>query len=236
MEKVDLSRPGPVLPPSIDGVGETEEVERHRARLPADDASGSRPSGGGPVRRALRGAGGGARAGRPRPPRRGEPVADRPAAAARGGPRGGAARARARARRDQGARQPGDARSCSTLARQLRPTALDDLGLVAALGGARRAARRRGEVDADARRPSGDFSDLGDDVAARRLPGGPGGALQRRPPLAAPSASRCALRRARTTASSSTVADDGRGFAFDESERGLGIAGMRERALLSAAS
>ena len=36
----------------------------------------------------------------------------------------------------------------------------------------------------------------------------------------------------RRRASSSTVADDGRGFAFDESERGLGIAGMRERALL----
>ncbi|MBS1885359.1 MAG: ATP-binding protein, partial [Actinobacteria bacterium] len=29
-----------------------------------------------------------------------------------------------------------------------------------------------------------------------------------------------------------TVADDGRGFAFAESERGLGIGGMRERALL----
>ena len=28
------------------------------------------------------------------------------------------------------------------------------------------------------------------------------------------------------------VSDDGRGFAFDDSERGLGIAGMRERALL----
>lgn len=28
MEKVDLSRPGPLLPRSIDGVGETEEVER----------------------------------------------------------------------------------------------------------------------------------------------------------------------------------------------------------------
>jgi two-component system sensor histidine kinase UhpB len=28
------------------------------------------------------------------------------------------------------------------------------------------------------------------------------------------------------------VTDDGRGFAFDESESGLGIAGMRERALL----
>jgi two-component system sensor histidine kinase UhpB len=28
------------------------------------------------------------------------------------------------------------------------------------------------------------------------------------------------------------VADDGRGFAFADSERGLGIGGMRERALL----
>ena len=28
------------------------------------------------------------------------------------------------------------------------------------------------------------------------------------------------------------VSDDGRGFAFEESERGLGISGMRERALL----
>jgi two-component system sensor histidine kinase UhpB len=31
------------------------------------------------------------------------------------------------------------------------------------------------------------------------------------------------------------VADDGRGFAFEQSERGLGIGGMRERALLVAA-
>jgi len=29
-----------------------------------------------------------------------------------------------------------------------------------------------------------------------------------------------------------TVSDDGRGFTFDEAEGGLGIAGMRERALL----
>ena len=29
-----------------------------------------------------------------------------------------------------------------------------------------------------------------------------------------------------------TVSDDGRGFAFEKSEGGLGIAGMRERALL----
>jgi two-component system sensor histidine kinase UhpB len=29
-----------------------------------------------------------------------------------------------------------------------------------------------------------------------------------------------------------TVSDDGRGFSFDDAEGGLGIAGMRERALL----
>jgi two-component system sensor histidine kinase UhpB len=29
-----------------------------------------------------------------------------------------------------------------------------------------------------------------------------------------------------------SVADDGSGFAFEQSERGLGIGGMRERALL----
>ena len=40
------------------------------------------------------------------------------------------------------------------------------------------------------------------------------------------------LRRQRDGAVALAVADDGRGFAFDESEGGLGIAGMRERALL----
>ena len=40
------------------------------------------------------------------------------------------------------------------------------------------------------------------------------------------------LRRASEGGVELEVADDGRGFAFDESERGLGIGGMRERALL----
>ena len=60
------------------------------------------------LERRARRPGGGARSGRPRPPRRGQPVADRAPAAARGGARQGAGRAGARARRHQGARQPGD--------------------------------------------------------------------------------------------------------------------------------
>ena len=40
------------------------------------------------------------------------------------------------------------------------------------------------------------------------------------------------LRRRESGGVELAVADDGRGFAFDESEGGLGIAGMRERALL----
>ena len=80
-------------------------------------------------------------------------------------------------------------------------------------------------------RPTGDFSELGDDVqlvvyrvaqealsnAARHS-----GATQDRGAAARGSSGGVEL----------AVADDGRGFAFDESEGGLGIAGMRERALL----
>ena len=110
MEKVDLIAAGSLLPASIDGIGETEEVERIELaflrmmrRLEAERRRAGSA--------ALRGPGGGAGAGRARPPRRGQPVADRAAAAARGGALGGAAGARAGARRDQGARQPGDARA-----------------------------------------------------------------------------------------------------------------------------
>ena len=52
------------------------------------------------------------------------------------------------------------------------------------------------------------------------------------PATAAPAGSRCDLRRLDDGGVELAVADDGRGFAFDESEGGLGIAGMRERALL----
>ncbi|HET9676057.1 MAG TPA: ATP-binding protein, partial [Solirubrobacterales bacterium] len=116
-----------------------------------------------------------------------------------------------------------------SLARQLRPTALDDLGLVAAIEG-QVEQLRRGEIDArlDA---DGDFSDLGEDaqlVVYRVAQEALSNAARHS------GAARVEVRLRRTDAGGVVleVADDGRGFAFDESQRGLGIGGMRERALL----
>ena len=109
MERADLSRPGANLrsAPRTAGAGPRRSPAssgafRADARAPRRRAAPD-------LERRARCPGGGARAGRPRPSRRGQPVADRPAAAARGGPGEGAGRARRRARRDEGARQPGDA-------------------------------------------------------------------------------------------------------------------------------
>ena len=115
------------------------------------------------------------------------------------------------------------------LARQLRPTALDDLGLTAALASHVREISHQGAIAARLE-ASGDLGDLPGDVqlVAYRV---------------AQEALSNAVRhsRARTInvrldragdALRLDVADDGRGFTFDEASRGLGIAGMRERALL----
>ena len=115
-----------------------------------------------------------------------------------------------------------------SLARQLRPTALDDLGLLAAIAGQVKQVRRPG-LDAELS-AVGEFSDLDDDVQL---------VVYRVAQEALTNASRHsgATRVAVSLRHSDdgvelTVTDDGRGFAFEQSERGLGIAGMRERALL----
>jgi two-component system sensor histidine kinase UhpB len=115
------------------------------------------------------------------------------------------------------------------LARQLRPTALDDLGLKAALAGHVKELGRRGKVNATFD-SSGDFSGLPADVqlvvyrvAQEALSNAAqhSGADQVHVDLVR-EGDRVEL----------TVGDDGSGFTFDQAARGLGIAGMRERALL----
>ena len=70
-----------------------------------------------------------------------------------------------------------------TLARQLRPTALDDLGLKAALAGQVERARPPGRDRGELRGARATSPTSADRRPARRLPGRPGGALQRRPAL-----------------------------------------------------
>jgi two-component system, NarL family, sensor histidine kinase UhpB len=115
------------------------------------------------------------------------------------------------------------------LARQLRPTALDDLGLKAALAGHVKELGQRGRIRASFE-SRGDFSGLPADVqlvvyrvAQEALSNAQqhSGADHVRAELVR-SGDRVQL----------TVADDGSGFTFDQAARGLGIAGMRERALL----
>ncbi len=226
MEKVDLSRPGPLLPGSIDGVGETEEVERIELaflrmmrRLEAER------------RRA------GSAALQAQEEERARVARDlhdevnqsltglllRLEAAREAAPSELEAElAETKALAHQAMRE------LLSLARQLRPTALDDLGLVAAIGG-QVEQLARGEIEAGLN-VDGDFSELGDDAQL---------VVYRVAQEALSNAARHSgagrvdvkLRR-RDDDVELEVADDGRGFAFDESEGGLGLAGMRERALL----
>jgi two-component system sensor histidine kinase UhpB len=226
MEKVDLSRPGP-LPSSIDGVGETEEVERlelaflrmmrrleaerrragsaalhaqeeERARIARDLHD--------EVNQSLTGL-----------------LLRLEAAREAAPPELEAELSATKALANQAMTE------LLSLARQLRPTALDDLGLVAAIGG-QVEQLARGEVDASLQ-AEGSFSDLDDDAQL---------VVYRVAQEALSNAARhsgagrveVTLRRSEKGGVSLVVADDGRGFAFEESESGLGIAGMRERALL----
>jgi two-component system, NarL family, sensor histidine kinase UhpB len=226
MEKVDLSSPRPLLPASIDGVGETEEVARIELaflrmmrRLEAER------------RRA------GSAALRAQEEERARVARDlhdevnqsltglllRLEAAREAAPpelEDELAETKALANQAMG--------ELLSLARQLRPTALDDLGLAAAIEG--QVGRLGGEIETSLD-VGGDFSDLGGDAQL---------VVYRVAQEALSNAARHSgagrvevrLRRTDTGGVTLEVADDGRGFAFDESERGLGIGGMRERALL----
>jgi two-component system, NarL family, sensor histidine kinase UhpB len=226
MEKVDLSRPGPLLPGSIDGVGETEEVERIElaflrmmrrleaerrragsAALQAQEEERARVARDlhDEVNQSLTGL-----------------LLRLEAAREAAPPALEAELAETKALAHQAMRE------LLSLARQLRPTALDDLGLVAAIGG-QVEQLARGEIAAELA-TDGDFSTLGDDAQL---------VVYRVAQEALSNAARHSgagrvdvkLRR-RGGDVELEVADDGRGFAFDESEGGLGLAGMRERALL----
>lgn len=226
MEKVDLNRPASALPKSIDGIGETEEVERielaflrmlrrleaerrragsaalraqeeERARVARDLHDEVNQSLTGLLLR-LEAVRGDA------PPELEPEIAETRALASQA------------------------MQELLSLARQLRPTALDDLGLSAAIAGQVEQVRRStptAELTVE-----GDFSDLDDDVQL---------VLYRVAQEALTNAARhseakrieVGLRRS-CSGVELEVADDGRGFAFEQSERGLGIGGMRERALL----
>jgi two-component system sensor histidine kinase UhpB len=115
------------------------------------------------------------------------------------------------------------------LARQLRPTALDDLGLKAALASHVTEIERQGEIDAEFD-TEGDLGTLPKDVqtviyrvAQEALSN----------TIRHSGADRLDVRLARRDGVVElVVADDGRGFTFDQATNGLGLAGMRERALL----
>jgi two-component system, NarL family, sensor histidine kinase UhpB len=116
-----------------------------------------------------------------------------------------------------------------SVARDLRPTALDDLGLSAAL--AAHVADLQGRTGIETSFVSeGDVAGLGDEaqLVVYRVAQE---ALSNAARHSGAKHIRVTLRRVgqRTEL---TVSDDGRGFTFDEAEDGLGIAGMRERALL----
>ena len=228
MEKVDLSSPGQALPASIDGVGESEEVERLELaflrmlrRLEAER------------RRA------GTVALRAQEEERARVARDLhdevnqsltglllrlEAAREAAPPELEAQLAETKALANQAMRE------LLSLARQLRPTALDDLGLAAATAGQ---VEQLSRADFEATfAADGDFSDLGGDAQL---------VVYRVAQEALSNAARhsdaghvtVALRRREDGGVELEVADDGCGFAFDDSESGLGIAGMRERALLA---
>jgi two-component system sensor histidine kinase UhpB len=116
-----------------------------------------------------------------------------------------------------------------TVARQLRPTALDDLGLKAAIAGQVKQFEQSGiEIEFTS---TDDLTDLDPDtqlVIYRVTQEAIGNAIRHS------GADRIEVRLSRTPEKVElTVRDDGSGFTFAESQTGLGLGGMRERALLA---
>jgi len=117
-----------------------------------------------------------------------------------------------------------------TLARQLRPTALDDLGLKAALAGNVTELDRRSPIDITFSSDASSYSDLSADaqlVVYRVAQESLSNAAQH----ADAETIKVGLWR-KDGGVELIVEDDGRGFTFDQASRGLGMGGMRERALL----
>ena len=116
-----------------------------------------------------------------------------------------------------------------TLARTLRPTALDDLGLKAALSALVDELGRKSGIETSFE-GTGALTDVPMDVqlvAYRVAQEALSNAAQHS------EAQQIAVRLDRDGEGIQlSVSDDGRGFTFDQAARGLGLGGMRERALL----
>jgi two-component system sensor histidine kinase UhpB len=115
------------------------------------------------------------------------------------------------------------------VARQLRPTALDDLGLEAAIAGQVKQLEG-GDVEF-ALKSTGELSDLDPDtqlVIYRVAQEAIGNAIRHS------GAGRIEVELERTLeVVTLEVKDDGTGFTFDEAREGLGLEGMKERAMLA---
>jgi two-component system, NarL family, sensor histidine kinase UhpB len=115
------------------------------------------------------------------------------------------------------------------LARQLRPTALDDLGLKAALAGHVEELGRQGGIEASFE-AQGDFSELPAEIQLVVYRVAQEALSNAARHSGAESVKVRLLHEGKRV--ELTVGDDGSGFTFDQAARGLGITGMRERALL----
>ncbi len=115
------------------------------------------------------------------------------------------------------------------VARQLRPTALDDLGLKAAIAGQVKQLGRSGmEIEFTSTDDLGDLDPDTQLVIYRVSQEAIGNAIRHS------GGERIDVRLSRSPGEVElSVSDDGSGFTFAESQTGLGLGGMRERALLA---